>query len=210
MDITCFDINRLAKYFTELKFAAVKGFTKQEFIHFMYEDTFNREMYDYIKNNLDDNYRFFWNELFASFSPNTIKRGLFRGVSIKDNNGKIITQGLDYAKYSAENFIRYLTDDNYRLVQDKLQVAKIEYIDSDLFDLPSKLNKKYDLINLSNIYEYINQYVFDNSAEEFSKVIRKLINNLNDNGKLVIDYCYERGLKDVNTNKDKSMSYARF
>lgn len=203
-NITSFDINKLAKYFTELKFDAIKNFTKEEFIRFMYKQPLNKEMFNYIKNSLNDEVRMFWEEILKYENY----YDLFRSVSIRQKDGSIIN-GNNFYEYSANNFISYLEDNNYNIVQSKLINTKIDYIDSNLLELSQKLNSKYDLIILSNIYEYINDIIFDDSAKEFAETTRHLINdNLNIGGEIVIDYLYKRGITDFKKNKDKSMFYA--
>ncbi len=87
-NITCFDINHLAKYFTELKFAAIKNFSKNEFIYFMYKNTLNKEMFEFLKNSLDDDVATFWKELFDRCDINWIRSNLFFSIGIIDKNKK--------------------------------------------------------------------------------------------------------------------------
>ena len=203
-NITSFDINKLAKYFTELKFGAIKNFNQDDFIRFMYKDTLNKEMFDYIKNSLNDDVRLFWEEI-LKYRNNY---NLFHRVAIQQTDGNIIN-GIAFCEYCANNFIRYLEDDNYKIVQNRLLNTQINYVDSNLLELPTKLDEKYDFIALSNIYEYINESIFNDSAEKFAETVKFLIsNNLNNDGKIIIDYLYERGLLDLKKNKDKSMLYA--
>lgn len=203
-NITSFDINKLAKYFTELKFGAIKNFNQDDFIRFMYKDTLNKEMFDYIKNTLNDDVRLFWEEI-LKYRDNY---DLFHRVSIQQTDGSIIN-GIDFYEYCVNNFTRYLKDDNYKIVQNRLLNTQINYIDSNLLELPTKLDEKYDFIALSNIYEYINESIFNDSSKKFAVIVKLLIsNNLNNDGKIIIDYLYERGLLDLKKNKDKSMFYA--
>ncbi len=206
-NVTCFDINHLARYFAELKFAAIKNFSKDEYINFMYKNTLNREMFEFLKNSLENDVSIFWKELFAHSDINRIKHNLFFSVGLIDKNKKIIN-GADFYEYSASHFTRYMDDDNYNIVQNRLQNTKINYIESDILDLPQTLENSYDLINLTNIYEYVNDKIFDDSAKEFADTVRKLITYLNNDGKMLIDYKYECGVKDINKYKNKTIFYA--
>ena len=46
-DITCFDINRISKYFAKLKFGALKNLTRKEFIYFMFENVLSKEYFNF-------------------------------------------------------------------------------------------------------------------------------------------------------------------
>ena len=207
-DITCFDINRLAKYFVELKLAALKSLNREEYIKFMYDDMFNKNYFDYIKNNLDDDISIFWSELYKNSFKDYISDNLFRYLRLKKSNSSFY--GINFYKYCSENFVSYLDKDNYTIVQNRLQNTNIEYIESDLLDLTSKLNTKYDLINLTNIYEFINKEIIDNGDKKFNDIIRNLISYLNDDGKILITYLYKCSKKDIDMYGNKDISYLKF
>lgn len=208
MDITCYDTNRLARYFTELKFSAIKNLTKNEFIRFMYEDMLNQEIFEFLKNNLDNDIAIFWKELFNHCDIRSIRNNLFRKMGIYDSNGNVINN-TEFSRYCVENFTRYLDDSNYKVVQDRLQKAKIEYIKSDLLDLKDSLTKNYDLINLTNIYEYVNNEIFTGGAQKYATTINDLITHLNNNGKMLITYLYRCCTKDIKKYRNKSIIYAK-
>lgn len=200
-DFTCFDINKLAKYFNDLKFSAFKSLTEEEFTYFMYEDFLNKEYFDYFKNVLNDNSKEFWNALYKNCDIQDIKRNLFRFLG-----EKTISKGFNISKFALENYTTYMN--NYKLVQEKLQKAKIKYIDANLLELPNLLNDKYDLINLTNIYEYINRDIIKGGAQLFCDCIEKLIPYLNENGKILITYLYRCNYEEIKKFKDKSIFYA--
>ena len=205
-EITCFDINRLAKYFVELKFCAIKNLLKDEFIYFMYEDMLNKDVFDYIKDSLNEDIRIFWEELYKKYSIDTIRSGLFRHLGVVD--GKLI-KGNDFYKYCVDNFTRYTNEDNYKLLQDRLENVNIKYMDANLLSLAKNLNKKYDLINLTNIYEHVNHDIFTDGDIDFANALEKIIPYLNEDGKLLVTYLYKCSLKDVKKYKKKSLRYAK-
>ena len=129
-------------------------------------------------------------------------------MGIYDNNGDAI-RSTEFSKYCLNNFTTYFEDNNYKLVQELLQKVKINYIDSDLLDLPNILNDSYDLINLTNIYEYINNEIFKGGDKKYADCIHYLTNYLNENGKMLITYLYRFCLKDMKKYKNKSMFYAK-
>lgn len=201
IDFTCFDINRLAKYFQELKLNAFKSLSEKEFIDFMYEDFLNKEYFDYFKNNLNDNDREFWLELYKNCDVESIRNGLFRFYG-----EMIISKGSSYFRYFLENYTTYLK--HYKLVQEKLQKIQIKYLDGNLLELPDILNEKYDMINLTNIYEYINRDIFKGGAKSFCKCIKSLIPFLNENGKMLITYLYKCNAEEIEEFRNKSIFYA--
>lgn len=206
-EITCFDINRLSRYFVELKFAAIKNLSKNEFLNFMYEDIFNMNVFTYLKNNLTEDISTFWQELFRSCSMQEIVSNLFRKLGFRKNN--LYLKGVDFSKYCAINFTRYLEDNNYRSLQNRLRSIKIKYLNEDLSSLARTLNDTYDLINLTNIYEYVNSQIFYNGDQIFTQSIIDLISHLNEDGKLLITYLYRCCLKDIERYGKKSILYAK-
>lgn len=204
-NITCFDLNRLARYFSELKFGAIKNLTREEYIYFMYEDMLNKNIFDFFKNSLDEDISIFWEELYKNCNIEYIRTELFRYLGCTKSNHSI--KGIDFSKYCAENFTRYLEKENYKLIQDRLQNTNIEYIESNLLNLPTILNDNYDLINLTNIYEYINKDIIYGGAERFINVFKDLISYLNDNGKILLTYLYRCDLNDIKKYGNKGFLY---
>lgn len=206
-EITCYDLNRLARYFTELKFGAIKSLTLEEFIYFMYEDMLNKDVFNSFKNYLSEDVTTFWEELYQHCSIVNIRSNLFRYLGC--NNKKHSIKGIHFSRYCAENFTRYLEKTNYRLVQERLEETKIQYIESNLLDLPKFLEEKYDLINLTNIYEFINNRIFDDGDFDFTNSVKRLGSYLNDDGKILITYLYKCYFQDIKKYGNKPISYAR-
>lgn len=205
-NITCFDINRLTKYYVKLKLVAITCFSKREYVKFLYEDMLNIDMFNYIKEYLDDDTRIFWEELFKNVNHKRICIALFRHLAATNNS----YSGTCFSKYCADNYTSHMRESNYRKVQEKLNDTNIEFIDSDILDLISSLEKKYDFINLTNIYEYVNKCPFSGNDKRFAKAVRSLIsNNLNEDGKILISYLYRCCLIDLCRYRDKPLVYAR-
>lgn len=207
-EITCYDINRLAKYFTELKFTAMKSLTKKEFIHYMYKDFLDKDYFRYLKGNLDEDTRCFWEELFKKYNNERIANNLFRYLGIKKNEKYI--RGVNFSRYCAENFTSYLDGGNYKLVQGRLEKAKITYLDGDILDLTPSLEDSYALINLTNVYEFINKKIDKSKSKEFAITVKGLIKHLNEDGKILISYLYRCDLTDIKKFWNTSQSYILF
>ena len=194
-DMTNYDINKLAKYFAKLKFAAIKSLKKDEYIKYMYEDILNKELLLYIKDNLDDYTYQYWNELFTKCTKDDIYFRLFKLMGIYDKNGVINHN--EFSKYCALNFCSYLEDNDYKKVQEKLDSVKMNYIDSDILEIKEKLDRNYDFINLTNIHQNINSNPFSDEALKFSKACLELIGHLNDDGKILLNNLYKNSLEDL-------------
>ncbi len=180
-EITTFDINILTKYFFYLKKAALlSNLTKEEYIRFFYpngtpysydnDSEYYYEIFSKIITNLSDENLIFWNNLFDSYPPPYISRNLFYADM---DSRKII-----------ETNIKYLNGDNYYELRDKIKNMKVNFINTDVLDLPKKISDKYDFIYLSNIMEYFN------SITEYKKLIFKLGNNLNIDGNIIVCYFF--------------------
>lgn len=206
-EITCYDINRFARYFTELKFCAIKNLTLDEYKYFMYEDMLNLDIFSHIKADLTEEIIYFWEEIFKNCDIENIRRRLFWYLGCDTETSYI--KGVEFSKYSSENFTSYLEKDNYKLVQERIHKTNIEYIESNISEFSKILDKKYDLINLTNIYEFVNNGVFFNGDIEFTNYFKNSIPYLNDNGKVLITYLYKCSLDDIKKYKNKPLSYAR-
>lgn len=209
-DITCYDINPLSKYMAQLRVEAIKSLSKEDLENFFFRNPFNKEVFNYFKNNLDDTTKTFWEELinyYEGYGISSEITNLLHRVSITKEDDQVIN-GLKFYEYCLKNFTRYFNDDNYKIVQNNLQHTIIKYIDSDLLELAPKLEDNFDIINLTNIHEYINVEIFDDSSEKFANAVKELTNKLNLDGKMMINYSYEMGIKDYKKYKNKSMLYA--
>ena len=204
--ITCFDINRLAKYYVSLKLCAIEYLSKEDYIKFMYKDGFNTDIFNSIKKYLDSDVRSFWEDLYKKASGRRIDFFMFRCFS--SNNG--LYNGNSFNLYCANNYSSLLIDDNYNKIKEMLSNVNIHYIDSDFIFLSSVLSSKYDFINLSNIYQYFHFDIFSRNDRCFTDEVKKIIsNNLEENGNILISYTYRSGFDDLVNNKHKSIFYAK-
>lgn len=209
-EIISYDLNRLAKYFTELKFTAIKSLNREEYLHFMYQKMLDEEYFNYFKNNLPKNTLDFWTELYRRCGRIAICDELFRNLGIKYNSDYL--KKVRFSKYCADNFTNTLQESNYKIIKDRLPKTKITYIDSDILELANTLDvkDKYSLINLTNIYEFINRYAQEDRAEVFADTARKLIEHLEIDGKILITYLYRSSIGDLKKYSKKSQAYVQF
>lgn len=188
--ISAFDLNPLAKYFVELKIAAIKNLSLEEFILFFYNKNgifnkrfLNKEIYLKIRNNLDDKTKYFWDYLFQKYS----KKDIVKSYLFTD----------DFLNIRALVKVNpYLNLINYYKLREILNNKTITYYDMNLSDL-TNLNKKFDILILSNIPAFLDNIYDKNSL----KRLKKLIENLSkENARVVVNYYYNNLISNYDYN----------
>ena len=201
-NIDVFDINYFAKHGLMLRVAAIKALTKDELIKF-YSSKLDLDLFYKILDYLDDYEKSFWYNIINCYGDVLINRLFYK---TRLNIDQIIDINL------------YLQDNNYELIKRLIDDVNINFIESDLYNLiPFVKNKKYNCINLSNIYEYLN---YDKTASikkalTYKEFIDYLINNnLDNDGSIMFAYMYKwnRNVKDYfdilyRTNKELVSRY---
>ncbi len=165
--IDAFDISSFPMYFLELKIAAIKTLTREEFISFFIDDIDrkNEEYYDdlyfdKIRTELPSNIKEFWDYLFNFNDWYEIYNStLFSSEPVIKSYALI------------QN--KYLKEDEYYRLRDILDTTKINYIQSDLLNLD--IDESYDLIYLSNIIQYVDKEKYKEKLEGLSKKIKGII-----------------------------------
>ena len=182
-NIDTFDINPLAKYYSELKIASIKSLSLEEFFLFLYNKRLlgtskyflKKSLYNKVRENLDSNYLDFWDYVFNKYSNKDIIKS------------KLFTKDFLYLKELTKSNM-YLNKDTYYKLRDILFKKSINYIDCDIKKL-SKLNKKYDVIILSNIPDYFD--IVYKSDKEALIELRNILNSIKKNNtKIVLCYLY--------------------
>ena len=166
--VDCFDSNTLSYYNLMLKINAIKYLDINDFLklYSLLKPVDTRKNY-YLKFNdlMENDIKIFWDFIFSK------KGDLFRECFIN--------------KTSSLDNIAYLDSKNYEIL--KRSPYNITFSNTDVFELPNIYQKKYDFINLSNICDYIND------TDKFIELINKLkINNLKNNGSILIAYSWRR------------------
>ena len=179
--VTVVDINPNSEHYTNLKIAALICLSYQDFLNFF---TIKRDDY---------------------FMPRNIYvnlRDCLRNISIES----LIIWDYIYDvrnKYSIDNMFHYhlgelsniskfnpylYNEENYNLVKDRIENLKIKFMNANILN-PDKIFdiERFDNINLSNIYCY-NNGMF--KIKNFKNAVNKLVEYLNDDGKILIAYLY--------------------
>ena len=173
-DIEGYDISRFPKYYLKLKLAALKSLSKKEYLNFfmgdIHNEIFNEDTYSKIVSNLDEESNAFWDSLFDYFDPVEINESLLFRTEI--TNKKITIDNNPY-----------LQDDNYEIVKSKINGINIKFHMGSIFNIINSDMKGFDLVNLSNIINYIKLYDMD--YKDYQTFIKNI--PLNDNG-VVLTY----------------------
>lgn len=159
LDILTFDINILSKYYMELKLAAIKTLSYDEFLNFLLYDTKDSFSYDIIQR-LNFESKSFW--------LNELRKNGNDGLKMKHS----FLFNLKY--YQEENKISnnlYLTRESYQIVKERLDKVKIQFVLSDVKDF--EVDGNYDYMFLSNVSDYLKDIYGDKTLENYKKLIDK-------------------------------------
>lgn len=189
--VECFDKNIFSYYFTCLKLAAIQTLSYQEFIDFfcstkgekpqgnllffVNEKCFSYELYKKIRPLLEKNVQVFFDKLydFYNFDGESIKAcGLFYNFSDDKAifNNSYLKDELSY--YSARQNVKRVLKNG------------VKYYFLDIFEIVN-LQNKYDLVLLSNIFDYI-----ENKQEYIEYIEKDLKNILETDGEIIANYQY--------------------
>ncbi len=202
-----FDINRNAYFMAELKIAALKVLSYEAFLLFFTdskdriadyvglvsvekrveenESVFDYKTYLRIREQLGEDSALYWDMLFEEYHFNgreLMKSGIVRGgdrVAAIYNNP-------------------YLQNEkSYNQAKERMNQVTRKYFEMDVLEL-HKLTDTYDLILLSNIYDYVTDEWIDGIKEEVftTYVTEELSKKLNAGGKISIAYQYHYKEKD--------------
>lgn len=191
-NIDAFDISSFPQYFMFLKFAALKSLTREEYIDFFLSEITTDEKYDdiyfdLIRKNLPKESKEFWDSLFHFYDWCDIyESALFSSDPI--SNSYTIKEN------------KYLEKDEYNKLKELIDKINIKTHQCNFLELPEKLNKKYDLVYLSNIIYYVN-------ILEYKKTLEKI--DLKDNGE-ILTYFYKKENHVLNYFKEKNYRFDQF
>ena len=178
-NVSSFDINPLAKYYSELKIAAIKSLSLEEFIMFFYDKKlftykyfFNKKIYKRFSSNLKGEYKEFWDYFFDNYT----KMDIFKSYLISE----------DYLSLRALFEVNpYLKEDNYYKLRELLKNKEVTYYDVSLKEL-NIINNRFDIVLLSNISAFL-----DNDVESLKKLRASIDSVSNKNAKVVVNYFYD-------------------
>lgn len=171
-DIDCFDVNIFSKYITELKKTAIEHLSYDDFIQMFFED--NKDIYTGIRQFLSIPCCYVGDLIFSPQKQRILKDMYIPNPQILYNCG--------YLKGEKE----------YNNLKKLLPGVNLNFILTDVQFLHKMLNKKYDLIHLSNISDYAHLMFKNNYLKQFNKnIITPLLPYLADNGIMICGYVYD-------------------
>lgn len=182
-DITLMDANPLTPFFVNLKLAAIKTLTREEFISFFKQDNnrfIDMLLYGKIRESLDETTKVFWDKLYDE--------------ELQDKIFHI------YSSASESSIPPYLTnDDAYLELRNKLNDVKINFHQADISTFNEHMDGEYYLIDLSNIYTYV-------KSEKYWESIDKIYPHLTKDGYLKLHYDDTDKIDEFNYLNKKSFS----
>lgn len=192
-EVDAFDSNPLAKYYVELKIAAIKSLSLEEFILFLYNKSnfkissyyLNKNVYLKVRNKLSGNYRIFWDYVFDNYTP----KQLYKSYLFTDDF-------LDLPALVKANM--YLKEDNYKKLKDILENKKVIYHDIMIQDIQN-IDKVFDVVILSNVPAFLNSIYKSNYLKNFKELIEKI---KFPNTKIIVSYLYSNLLEYGSSNDD--------
>lgn len=185
-----FDMNPFTKMYFNLKCAAIKVLSVDEYFEFFCYDAFpsafkknnnafSINIYHRISPHLDTITRQFWDSLYLRQNGLDIRKSML--FSTDEEPFKVLPKVNEYL--SEESFAKL------RIIMSTKKEPR--FIETNVIKLSSKLVKKYDFILLSNIAQYLD-YIYDkDELIKFRRLILNLSNDLNPNGKLMLSYLYD-------------------
>ena len=146
-----------------------------------YKYFFSKNLYKKFNNNLNKEYKEFWDYFFDNYT----KKQIFKSFLISE----------DYLNLKALFKVNsYLKEDTYYRLRELLKNKKITYYDLSLKEL-NTINNKFDIVLLSNISAFL-----DNDVESLKKLRDSIDSVSNKNAKVVVNYFYD-SLLDYSFNK---------
>lgn len=167
-----------------------KDFSYEEFIKF-YEDMLdeNLSVKDQYKNflklkgNMDDKYFEFFNLLFLNSINKSHKLSVFKVLTMNHLDFRLVSKMNNYLE----------TKEDFEKTKENLKNARIRFIKSDVFDLKANFSETYDMIFLSNIFDYVyKKYGYFWTYEDVMPFVENdLMNMLNEDGQIVLGYLFK-------------------
>ena len=191
-DISVIDLCPFAKEYFYLKKAAIEVFNREEYLNYFCYMIYNKKhnnhnafcKYEYNKirevlNTYDEEVAYFWNTLYNHYKGLRLRKRLFSLDEISINYLSILNEYL-------------ISDIAYQELKNKKEKINVSFEVGNIFNVD--ILRRFDYINLSNIFDY-------SSFDKFKKLIDKMIKCLNDNGILLIAYLYLFSIENYGPNK---------
>lgn len=194
LDITAIDVNELQNAIFALKKACIRTLNMYQYesylldkdsIHFLSEDIFR-----YVKDGFleeEQTEKRLWETIFGNTPLEEIKTYFFKG-GLECCPIDITRMALPFVKKKGL----------YNKIKTNLENAKIDVKIGDAVANLVGNNKKYDLIDITNILLFQYQLLSKEEYKEYLLKIRKIYEeNLNENGTFILDYMFGLNIKQL-------------
>lgn len=201
--IDCFDRNPLAEPMLYLIITCIMSLDKKDFISFFGENNCSRKE-DYYRNLdydvfskritplLSDEIKDFWEHCYKM--ADSIPEDVPVGTKLR-GSGLFNMSSINYNEQMMRS--SHFLNHYYRL-REKLSKTSFSFTECDLFELISIFkDNKYDLIYLSNIFEFINS----KSLDEFNDFIKRMKESITENDGFIMAMYIIKCLDERNTDK---------
>lgn len=190
--IDCFDINTYANYYMLLKKAMIEKLSYEDFMKcfngfgeanwWTSRDFIN--IFESINDKIDNKAITFWNTIYDYLrSKHDLDNDLFFD--------RFFVWSGTYQCRTLSLFNDYLAKDKFELLKEKINNYELNFIRSNVVDLPNTITKKYDYILLSNISGYLRRIYHGNYLEHYKNfIMHELSGLLNPNGIIALAYIY--------------------
>ena len=174
-EIDAYDISVFPKYYLDLKIAAVRELKFSEYVNFFYgPDHFDTEVFNRLVSTLPYESKCFWEAVTKDTYP------------LKVFNSNLFSIWTP-TEAMAMDMNPFLSQKNFSLVKERIENVRLKYIDGDIYRIGDKLDKEYDLVNLSNIGMYANKRFGDglmiDCCERHANFVKNL--RISKNGKVL-------------------------
>lgn len=188
-DVTLIDANYYSRAFAEYKLAMVKNLNYEKFMVSLEVPRiklFNINLYKEISHDLSRPVQEFWDRLFLEYQGEYLELDDFN-YDYLENNVTATTISSELILFDENSGVNYIASkDNYLKLQEFLRKGdyKINFARADVSRFNEVLEGTFDVILLSNIYDYVDHY-------NFVKYVKELYNNkLNPGGLIQVHYAF--------------------
>lgn len=184
IEVVNFDINKYAKYYSELKFIAIKKLNYIDFIQFFSKgpQSFSKAIFNRLKHDLSEEAFNFFNEQYHIFKT---------GVDFR--NSYIFNNLFDNPEEKIHNSFYCRDRALYASAQEKIKNKPFNWIESSIekFDI----NDLFDIILLSNIADYSHKMFLSSSHAEIYRdnIVKKFLQFLKPQGAIMFAYIFDYG-----------------
>lgn len=193
--IDCFDINIVTKYYFNLKLAVLKTFPNVfDFYNFLYCSSrcFLLEAYEMIRENMSFEDRVFFDSVykFDLFFKNSkfLNDVFYDSVFYKNEAYRNCCSVPSMGRVNP-----YINEKTYEKAREKADSYNGDFYNVDVKRLKKCIgDKKYDVILLSNLCQYIDT-IFNglHNIPKYASLVDELMNNLYDGGLILFGYVYD-------------------